>query len=35
MVHKHGGSFTQAQFGDNSAVVISCDDKSELSDVVY
>lgn len=27
-MHKHGGDFTQAQFADNTALVISADDKS-------
>jgi DNA ligase-4 len=27
LVHKHGGDFTQAQLADNSAFVISVDDK--------
>jgi len=27
LVHKHGGDFTQAQLSDNSAFVISNDDK--------
>lgn len=28
-IHKHGGDFTQAQLSDNSALVISPDEKGE------